>query len=358
MRIVHLYRPRLPSLRAQAIQVTHACHALAEAGHEVTLLADRGAHADPAEALSALGLAPVPGLRLHICPWTHKGMAGLWFRARLAAWWAGPPGWVLARDKRRLHAALRTLGGRHRLLLETHELDSALAEERGDHDAAARWRALEAALLPRCDAMVANCGGTLAAWEAAYPGQLPERRRACHNAVSASRQRPLPPTPDPVIRSVGSLRSYKGVAALAEAAAGLPLPLELVGGSAAEQAALPAGAPVRLRDPVPYPEVPDLLARSRALLLPLKDNLFGRQLTSPLKLWDYLATAAPIIAPGLPSIREIAELTGVTLHLHRPGDPTDLARAAREALAAPPRAPHVRTWQQRAAEIGDLLEGA
>ena len=355
MRILHLYRPRLPSLRAQAIQVVHACHALAAAGHHVTLLADRGDTGDVTEALGAFGLAPLPTLAVYICPWRHKGLAGLWFRARLAAWWAGPAGWVIARDKRRLQAALRAHGKKHRVLLETHELDSALAAERGDQDDADRWAALEAALLPHCDALVANCGGTLAAWEAAHGQRLPQHRRACHNAISASRRRAALPETEPVIRCVGSLRRYKGFDALLAAADGLPLPLELIGGSVAERSAL-AGGRVRMRPPVPYTAVPDLLAQSRALLLPLQDNLFGRQLTSPLKLWDYLATAVPIIAPALPSVLEIAALTDTLVHTWEPGDAASLAAAARRAVEALPRAPHVRTWEERAAEILALME--
>ena len=97
--------------------------------------------------------------------------------------------------------------------------------------------------------------------------------------------------------------------------------------------------------------MPDLLARSRALVLPLADNLFGRALTSPLKLWDYLATPLPVVAPDLPTVREIAAMTGAPLHLHRPGDPADLARAVEAALAAPPREPHLRSWTDRAREI-------
>ena len=106
MRIFHLYRPRLPSLRAQAIQVLHACHALAARGHTVTLLADRGSTGSPEEALSIMGLRPIDGLDLRIAPTSQPGLAGLWFRASLARWWAGAPGLVLARDKRRLQAAL------------------------------------------------------------------------------------------------------------------------------------------------------------------------------------------------------------------------------------------------------------
>ncbi len=39
MRIVHLYRPQVPDLRAQAIQVMHSCHALVRRGHTVKLFA-------------------------------------------------------------------------------------------------------------------------------------------------------------------------------------------------------------------------------------------------------------------------------------------------------------------------------
>ena len=119
MRIFHLYRPRLPSLRAQAIQVLHACHALAARGHTVTLLADRAGTGRPEEALEVMGLQPVEGLDLRIAPTAQSGLAGLWFRASLARWWTGAPGLVLARDKRRLQAAMKLLKpNRHRLLLD------------------------------------------------------------------------------------------------------------------------------------------------------------------------------------------------------------------------------------------------
>lgn len=353
MRILHLYRPRLPTLRAQAIQVLHACQALAARGHTVTLLADRSSTGLPEEALSIMGLHPTDGLDLRIAPTTQPGLAGLWFRVNLARWWAGSPGLVLARDKRRLQTALRLLKpGRHRVLLETHELDSALETERGEAPTSA---ALERWLLPHIDGLVANCGGTLRAWEAAHPDALPENRRACHNAVSATRQRPLHPSPDPIIRCLGSLRTYKGLPWLREAAAALPLPVELIGGSEEERRALGSTERVHLLPAIPYPEVPDVLAKSAALMLPLQDNLFGRQLTSPLKMWDYLACAAPIIAPDLPSIQEIARLTQAPLCLYTPGDGDSLRRAADSALQAPPRAPTVRTWAQRAAEIEAVI---
>jgi len=138
----------------------------------------------------------------------------------------------------------------------------------------------------------------------------------------------------------------------------LPLPLELIGGSADEQSALGELPPnVRLRPPVPYVQVPDLLSRSAALLLPLADNLFGRHLTSPLKLWDYLATSVPIVAPDLPTVREIEAQTGVCLHRFEAADPAGLVHAVQRALSAPPRTPFVRTWADRARELLPVLLG-
>jgi glycosyltransferase involved in cell wall biosynthesis len=353
MRLLHLYRPRLPGLRAQAIQVLHACHALAERGWRVTLLADSEGVTDPLAALAAFGLDRPPGLDLRLAPTMHPGLAGLWFRSQVARWALGGAGVVLARDKRRLAGLLPYLPRRHRLVLESHELDSALDEEAGrDPGETAR---LEALVVGRADALIANCGGTLRLWEERHAASLPGLRRTIHNGTAASRRRDRSAEPDPVLRVLGSLRAYKGVDALLEAAPLLPLPLEFVGGTDSERAARSPPPNVRLSPPVPYPAVPDLLARSAALILPLQDNLFGRQLTSPLKLWDYLATSAPVIAPDLPTVREIAAMVGGGLHLHRPDDPNDLARATREAIASGCRTPFLRTWQDRAAEVDDLL---
>lgn len=351
-RVLYLFRPTLPGLRAQTLQVVHAAHALAARGHQVTLLADRARGSDPSQALVSLGLAPLPTFNLEIAPSSHPGLAGLWFRARALAWSLGPPGLVLARDRRRLVRLLPLLR-RHRVALEVHGLDSALARERGEDPAVTLE--IERATLAASSALIANCEGTLLAWEQAHQGLMPTRRAAIHNATSEARRRDLAPSPDPVIRVVGSLRSYKGLDALCAGAHRLPLPLELIGGTEREIAALGAPPGVRISAPIPFLDVPDLLARSAALLLPLADNLFGRELTSPLKLWDYLACAAPIIAPDLPSVRRVAARVPVPLHLHAPGSPEDLARAAREALAAPPRAPFVRSWSERAAEVEELL---
>jgi glycosyltransferase involved in cell wall biosynthesis len=351
LRLIYLYRPRLPGLRAQAIGVVHTAHALAVLGHEITVLADASGNGDGAAALAQLGLLPHPGLHLRISPVEHATAAGAWFRTQLARWWAGAPGVVLARDKRRLVRALRWLPQRHRVVLETHELDSGLAADKGEDPAP--WLDLETQALRAADAVIANCGGTLEAWHEAHGDRVPAHHGVAHNGTAPDRQRPHARAEPPVIRYVGSLRPYKGLDTLFEAASSLPGALELVGGSPEERERVPAH--VRCAPSVPYGDVPDLLASAAALVLPLADNRFGRSLSSPLKLWDYLATQTPIVAADVPSVHEIAGMMGARLHLYTPGDPPALMHAVRAAMDAPPRASALRTWADRAAEIDPFL---
>jgi glycosyltransferase involved in cell wall biosynthesis len=90
------------------------------------------------------------------------------------------------------------------------------------------------------------------------------------------------------------------------------------------------------------------------LVLPLAPGLFGEQLSSPLKLWDYLASGVPIVAADLPSVRAAAP---GAFHPYRAGDPADLARAIREVHTDEALRKRllgnaiVRTWDDRAAEI-------
>ena len=354
MRLLHLYRPRLPGLRAQAIQVVHTAHALARTGAKVTLLADRGASADPQAALAVLGLSTIPELDLRICPYRHPGLAGLWFRTCLARWWAGPRGVVLARDKRRLAEALQWLPHRHRIVLETHELDSALAAEQGGDPVP--WSDLERGLLGSLDALIANCRGTLHAWEKAYPGALPTTRIVAHNGTDPDRSTDHRPSNPPVIRVMGSLRQTKGRAMLRDAAPDLPAMLEIIGGTAEERREFEGVANIQTHPAVPYTEIPALLATSNALILPLDDNLFGRQLTSPLKLWDYLATTAPIIAADTPAVQEIAAMMKADLTTYPAGDAAGLVSAAHQALVCGARPARLRTWMDRATEVRAVLE--
>ncbi|GDX79637.1 hypothetical protein LBMAG42_14480 [Deltaproteobacteria bacterium] len=336
-------------MRAQVLQVVHTCHALAARGHEVTLLANpaKDAEVEAGPLLEAWGLPPISTFHLEIAPTRWSPGAGLWFRWKLGSWCDASPrdSVVYVREAK----YLAVVGERPRVVYEAHCLERQRAAEEGEE--AGVVEAMERAVLARSAAVVSNSGGTLAALEAAYgpDGGLPAIRRVIHNATRWDRVIDGEPVDPPVIAYTGSARAYKGVAALVEAMAAMPeVTLELIGG--VPEGPMPPN--VRAVPTVPYSELPARLARCRALVLPLEDNSFGRQFTSPLKLWDYLATGIPIVAADLPTVREIA---GELPFYYPPGSASGLRSAVAAALASGPRPRRIRTWDDRALEVEAVL---
>jgi len=358
VKVLHLYRPRLPATRAQSIQVLGTCHGLARAGVEVTLFGVAGAPgATPASALAAHGLEPHPNLELSIYPGANPALAGWWYRARVLAWLSGGGRRVVyARAKR--YAAQVGAISRIPVVLEAHEVDSAQIGERGGDPAAAL--ALERRVLARARAVTANCAGTLGLLREVHGDRLPPLQRVIHNATAAGRARAWRPADEAVVGYAGSLRAYKGQATLLAAAARLPagVRVELLGGSPGERSSLGALPPaLRLAGALPYAAVPDRVAAWRAALLPLDADLFGSRLCNPLKVWEYLAVGLPIIAADLPTLREV--LGPAEASWYTPGDPSSLVGAIARALtpeaaAAAPR--RLRSWADRADEVAAVLE--
>ncbi len=318
MRVLHLYRPRLPSTRAQAIQVLRTCHALAEAGHQVTLFADRGDK--PRSLWKNMGLEPHPSLDVRLAPVRHPGLAGLWFRRELAGWWKGEPGIVLARDKRRLLAAVDQHGKRgHRILLETHELDSL----RSDGRCEPKTFSMEAACLAVSDGLVANCGG-----------------KTANNSEG--------------VLVLGSMRHNKGVDSVLAAIQDCTSQFRWVGGTEEERKRY--GNTLALEPAVPHAEIETIIHQAAVLLLPLGDNPFSHRFTSPLKLWDYLATDRPIVAAQTDAIHEICNNTSTPVFHYAPGDLNSIQNAIAAALKAPRRTPFQRPWSTRATELTQMMQ--
>ena len=74
-------------------------------------------------------------------------------------------------------------------------------------------------------------------------------------------------------------------------------------------------------------KIPDFIDRSSALLLPLGDNIQSKYLTSPMKLFEYMATKIPIVAVNYPSINKIVNNE---IYLAK-NDPKDFALKIEEA---------------------------
>jgi len=343
-----LYRPPVPTARAQSIQVLHMAHAMAARGHEVTLAADPSAPGLlPADVLRWYGLAPLPTLHLHLLPGARTP-ASLAFRALLVGWLARHRhrGVVYARHKRYARLALR-LGGR--VIWEAHEVDSLQAAERGEDPTL--HRELERRLVHRAAGVVTNAPGTLDLLRTTWP-DLP----SAVALLNASAVRPAPGE-GVGIGYLGSLRAWKDLDTLARAAAHIDTPVTLVGAdpASAEARRLRAlsGARLRVEAPIPYAAVSERLAAFRVLVLPLGQGLLPERLVSPLKLADYLATGRRIVAADHPSVRALTR----DFVPYASGDPADLARALTTARDLPPRTPSPRTWATRAAEVEDFVLG-
>lgn len=367
LRVLVLYRPKLPSRRAQSIQVLGTAHALAELGCRVTVIADvpdSGQGHKRRDVLNFYQLSETPNLDLKLPKAEHKTLSGLWFRWQVLRWlyqsvvYQPERSVILARSKGYADELMSIPFGPP-LVLEAHEVDSALARERGDN--AAAFARVEARLLKVAEGVVTNTAGTLEGLEAGHPGLMVANRKVVYNATNPRRVRQHRPGARHVVGYAGSLKTYKGLSTVLEAAKflGPGVEIELIGGTQEELNALgPLPQNVRWTGPVPYHKVPDVLQRWHAALLPLDADLFGEKLCNPLKLWDYRAVGLPLIAADVGSLHEVIEPEQA--QWYPPGDPKALAQAIHNSLGPPTRAKKrsLRSWRTRALELLPVLEAA
>jgi glycosyltransferase involved in cell wall biosynthesis len=113
-------------------------------------------------------------------------------------------------------------------------------------------------------------------------------------------------------------------------------------------------------DRVPNRDVPAWIRACDVVTIPSPRTEFFSYCTSPMKLFEYMAAGAPIVATDLPAIREVLR-HGDNALLAAPGNPAAFAdalhvllddRACAARLAARARADVERfTWQHRAAAL-------
>lgn len=329
--MVFLARPTIASRDAPAIQVLGTASALAARGVTAHVLHDGDGD------LARHGVAPSPQLRLHRL---RRGLLGaVAWRALAVGLSARAGARVLARDWRRLDA-LPWL--RAPVVFEVHDLPTVDAAP----DARAAAVALEARVLARVVGVVAVSEGALARLRDTH-GRVPPARVVPNGAAAG----PVADGPGEGVGYVGSARAFKGLDDLADAAR-IGRPITLVGPDADDplvRAAIArSGGRLTVEPPLDPVDVPARLRRFRVLVLPLSPGVFGDALTSPLKLWDYLAAGRPIAAADRPTVTAAAP--GATIP-YRTGDPADLAAAIARAWDAPPPAVAPRTWGDRADEL-------
>lgn len=359
MKITYVANIRFPTERAHGIQIGKTCEAFAAEGAEVELVATNRATGIAEDARTYYGLRRVFPIRRvpvpDIVQWGRMGfLIESMFFALGARRHAGK-GVVYCRDEWVL--ALLILLGVRSTVWESHT---------GAWNIAARFVARRVRALvtiteglsdfyaergiPRTKMLVAPDGVSLEDFVSPAPKEEVRKRLGI-------------PAHAKLAMYIGGLGGWKGSDTLYAAAEKLPkgVTVAVIGGKKEDVPMLSASHPrMRFLGPRPYTELADNQAAADALILPnTGTSEISARLTSPLKLFTYMASGVPVVASDLPSIREVVDETSV--FFVPADDPNALAEGIMRALEnigeARQRAAAARalilgyTWEKRAERI-------
>ncbi len=383
---------RIPSERAHPLQLMHMAAAFAANGAAVTLAYARRANtaamrgvADPfaytgvSKTFALAGLPCVDAIKRVTIDWpllnrgplrlaAHALQLGTFTLASLGTVPRWRPDVVYSRDLLPL-TALRLLSRRRaRYCFEVHtaprsRLSAALhrwAARRMDAviaitEGLRRWY-LEAGFDP-AHILVAPDAVDLAAFE----GADRQAARAALGVAADAR----------AVCYVGHLYAWKGVDTLVRAARRCDPAVQwfIVGGVPPDLTRIRAAAAdlpnVHVPGHLPPARARRYLTAADAAVIPFSArHAIAREYTSPLKMFEYMAAARPIVASDLPSLREVLQ-DGRNALLVAPDDPQALAEGVMRVLADPALAQRLaaaarqdadtRTWTRRAATILEFI---
>ena len=367
MSIIYAFPEPLPLNRARGLQAVSTVAALGRAGVRVEF-----------------AFVPVAGLD----PFDHYGVSRP-ENVRLVPISRALP-WPLSRihSNRFFFRNLRKHFGaelcRHAVLVRHLKLAALVAENLpaasmvyeahevfGDTSTASRKegnRALERRIMTSSRAVIANSEATARRLKELYPS--PANLAVIPNGVDRPEQ--LPDKPWAELRRhliyAGSFFPWKGAAELIRAVGQLPgYRLTMIGGDEARIGELKRevqeeGAEVVFTGHVPHVQVMSRLSVACIAVLPNRDDT-DSSFTSPIKLFEYMATGCAIVASDLPALREILD-DGDAIWV-RPGDAAALAagirRLGEDASLAADLGQRVRSksagysWDARAAKLLAVL---
>jgi glycosyltransferase involved in cell wall biosynthesis len=398
LRILYLADIRFPLERANGIQSMSTCHALATRGHDVTMIVRPDTHTPPLDPFVFYGRPRIDLLRIEVVPVSGPPAA------RRAGYLTYAIGRSLGRARQDL-IFTRDLGLaalvlrlppslRAPLVYEAHGIAADAAAALPELlSSAPRASTTKLHRLERRDARVWRVADGYVTITEGLARELSrrfgERRRvavapdgvrlaadrahqrdpslAADHADSAD-QKPF------TIGYAGHLYPWKGVHLVIEAIAALPDTGGLIiGGHEREGDLARLRALVDQLDCTPRVtftgrvapvDVAPLLKQADVLTLPNPASVISTAFTSPLKLFEYMASGRPIVASDLPSIREVLTDDHNAL-LVEPGNPQALTAAIRRLKADPGLGERLTrqalddvrqyTWERRAAKLESLF---
>lgn len=200
---------------------------------------------------------------------------------------------------------------------------------------------------------------------------------AVEKSKEALRRRMNLPEDKPIVLYTGHLYDWKGVYVLADTARIMPdICFVFVGGTYYNiqdfKKHYKDVSNIILVGHKPYLEIPFYLKAADVLALPnsgatLKDprfSVYTRHDTSPIKLFEYMASGTPVVTSDLPSIREI--LNEKNAVLVKPDSPEDLKQGIKTVLRDKELAQNISkhaledvrgyTWDKRAEKIISFVD--
>ena len=309
MNIVYVSLSYVPSRRASSVHVMKMCAALARAGHDVRLIAKRSP--DPASAVAdAHAFYGTSGFAIDALPRPQRRGGGLVFAAATLAALVGRRRRTQLVYSRDVIGAITALELRMPTVAELHAVP---------HDP--RMRALTRRIVHH-----RSLRGLVAVSDALRRDLIAQDLVPRHAPVIVAHDAADPPGPFAPLRApagrprigyVGNLYPGRGIELILEVAARLPAyDFELVGGAEADLARWRGhGLPPNVIM-AGFVRPAELAARYRSfdvVLMPYPRSGIGvatgasdtYRWCSPMKMFEYMATGAPIITSDLPVLGEV-----------------------------------------------------
>jgi glycosyltransferase involved in cell wall biosynthesis len=346
---------RFPIERANGIQTMQTCWALAARGHRVTMLVRPDTSAVARDPLSFYGLPPVSVLtieRARVAGSAPARRLGYLFQALARAAGRRRADVILTRDLG-VASFLITVprSVRPAVVYESHGFAPEVGRTLPDllTGAAPASRVKQRRLAGRERRVWLGADGyvTITSALASELASMFGERRVLAVVPDGVRLDPNrrfvpPPARRPATAAyAGNLYPWKGVEVFLRALARLPdVHGLIIGGHRAEPdlarlehvaRSLSLAQRVTFTGPIEPPRVARRLVEADVLALPNTAMAISARYTSPLKLFEYLATARPIVASDLPALTEVLR-HDQNAWLVPPGDPDALAGGIRRVL--------------------------
>ena len=368
IKIYYVANARLPTEKAHGIQIAKMCEALIEAGADVEVVAPRRA-TDARSLKDFYGLrVDVPITRLPTLDWYGRGRIGYWISSFVFMFAYR----TYLRPKRRERAILWAIDVDQFSFLFVPFLGIPYIAE--IHDAK-QWSLPFQALFRRAVAIVVINSAVRDALIRAFgisgdkitvqPNGIDLAMFAPDKDKAAARRALALPAEDRIALYAGKFYPWKGLETMIDAASLLAADARVytVGGDAGELKKvtgreLPAN--LTAAGAREYREMPMWLAAADVLLLfGTKKNDYSYLHTSPMKLFEYMASGVPIVASATPANR--AQVTEAEVFFYEPDNGESCAETVRYVLSHPDealaRAGRAResvagfTWEKRARRI-------